>query len=246
LTRPQVPDQILCESSQTCKLIVLVTLFTGSSCYEKVVLPIAIMPRMSMAHSDARRRLRFSLRTLLLLVAACAVATWVYVIGWPWLEQVRFERAVRQLKVGCTAYDACSVLPPTRGVTTTFSANARDQLAGLSRYPLSKNVYFIHYEYREDYAGSLMKCPSLSVAVFRLPHAPAGYKSKRKVMNYPGPPEQVGFSMANRAPPPSPEESPEQANADDFLYFVTGDRNDDFGLKPELIYSDPPSQTATK
>src|SRR5262245_14361142 len=70
------------------------------------------------------RRLRFSLRTLLLLVAACAVGTWIYLTGLPWLQQIRFERAVRQLKVGCTVYDAHSILPPTKGVTTTFSANA--------------------------------------------------------------------------------------------------------------------------
>jgi hypothetical protein len=41
------------------------------------------MRAMSLAPTQTHRRLRFSLRTLLLLVAACAVGTWLYLTGWP-------------------------------------------------------------------------------------------------------------------------------------------------------------------
>ena len=51
-----------------------------------------------------RRRFRFGLRTLLVVVSLAAVASWGYWVAWPWWqayrEQIEFEAAVRQLKVG--------------------------------------------------------------------------------------------------------------------------------------------------
>jgi hypothetical protein len=60
---------------------------------------------MSTAPTHTCRRLRFSLRTLLLLVAVCAVATWIYLTGWPWLvaywQQASTANESRYIALGC-------------------------------------------------------------------------------------------------------------------------------------------------
>ena len=186
--------------------------------------------------STFRRRLRFSLRTLLVLVAACAVGTWFYLTGWPWLvscwEQYRLERAVRQLKVGTTTYDEWMLLPegPRRG--TEYTANSDRILTGTTRYFLKNAVYFVHLRYPQGFQGGMMQCRSTSVEVFRLPPVPLGYTANRKLRNDP---------LLDHTSPPGPGESADKAYADDFFQFVNSDRTDDFGLKAELIYSDSPT-----
>src|SRR5262249_52776819 len=132
-----------------------------------------------------RRRLRFSLRTLLLLVAACAVATWFHLTGWPWLvacwQQVRFERAIRQLKVGATTYFERTSLPQAGHVTTTYTADDFGTPTGTTRYSLTNAVYFVHLRYPRDYQGGMFQCASTNVEVFRLPPVPPSYVAKRKM-----------------------------------------------------------------
>ena len=59
---------------------------------------------MDMLLSVSRRLLRFSLATLLSIVAVGAAASWLYFIGWPsWQlhrEQADFEESAKQLKAG--------------------------------------------------------------------------------------------------------------------------------------------------
>jgi len=183
-----------------------------------------------------RRRLRFSLRTLLLLVAACAVGTWFYLTGWPWLvaywQQIRFERAVKQLRVGTTALATWNQLPHAEHFTCSYVANVDRVLTGTSRYALTNATYFVHFKYPVGYQGTMMDAPSTSVEIFRLPPAPPNYKARRAVSN---------DSQENRIAPPTPGESSDKAYEDDFLDFIISDRKDHFGLKPERIYSDPPA-----
>jgi len=199
------------------------------------------MRAMSLAPTQIRRRLRFSLRTLLLLVAACAVGTWIYLTGWPWLaaywQQVRFERAVRQLKVGATTYFVLTNLPKAENGWTDYTANSDRLLTGTTRYGLVNAVYFVHLTYPQNHQGGMLECPCTSVEVFRLPPVPPGYTAKRKM---------YGDPLRDHTSPPKPDQPADKAYADDFLQFVAGDRKDDWGLKPELIYSDPASQLPSK
>ena len=70
-----------------------------------------------MSDAPKRRRFRYSLRTLLIVVTLAAIASWAYWIGWPWWliqrerwqiqrEQARFVESLKNLKAGMTTYQA--------------------------------------------------------------------------------------------------------------------------------------------
>ena len=104
-------------------------------------------------------------------------------------------------------------------------------------YFLFNGVYFVYFTYPKGTQLGDYNARCDSVEVFRLPPAPPEYRARRKVYDNP---------LANSVRPPEPSESPDDAYVYDFFQFVTGDRKDDFGLKPELIYSDPPKQLPVK
>ena len=73
------------------------------------------IPGMDNAPAKPRRRFRFGLRTLLAVVTLAAVGSWGYWVVWPWweryLEQIRFEAATKQVKVGVKLNAAMNFLP---------------------------------------------------------------------------------------------------------------------------------------
>jgi hypothetical protein len=142
------------------------------------------------------------------------------------------------MKAGISPWGALCVLEskPVQD-RTAFACDASGVPTGTTCYTLANAVYFIHFHYLRSYQGASQDAPSTSIEVFRLAPVPSGYKARRKVYDDP---------IANRLAPPTPGESPEDAYEYDFWDYVISDRKDDWGLKPELIYSDPPSQPASK
>ena len=69
-----------------------------------------------------RRRFRFGLRTLLVVVTLAAVASWGYWVAWPWWqayrEQIGFESAVRELRISGGDSIGLERLPLQRSDTT--------------------------------------------------------------------------------------------------------------------------------
>jgi hypothetical protein len=192
------------------------------------------------ANSNRRRWFRFSLRSLIIFVTAGAALSWAYFFGWPWFsayyEQVRFERAAKQLKVGDStfsvmgAFTAAGLLAPKKMAPTSYTSTESHTLFGLSQFVLKNAVYFVYLEYPKDYSGGLLSAPSVRVEVFRLPPVPPEYQAQRKL---------VDKGNGNRTEPPKPGEAPEKAYGDDFEDFIKSDRRDRNGLRFEVIRSDP-------
>ena len=107
----------------------------------------------------------------------------------------------------------------------------------VARYVLTNGAYFVYFTYPKGTQLGDYKARCDSVEVFRLPSAPPDYRARRNVYDNP---------LANSVRPPEPSESPDDAYVHDFFQFVTGDRKDDFGLNPKLIYSDPPAKPEAK
>jgi hypothetical protein len=137
---------------------------------------------------------------------------------------------VRQLKIGVTTDTQRGLLPrPKAAWRCTYDNDANSNSIGLARFILTNGVYFIYHRYPSGYVGLSGAAPSTSVEVFRLPPVPTGYQRQNHNVN--------GFPRRFQ---PVPGESPEDAYAQDFLQFVTGDRKEGYGVQYELIYSDPP------
>jgi hypothetical protein len=206
---------------------------------------------MDNAPAKPRRRFRFGLRTLLAVVTVAAVASWGYWVAWPWWqaywEQTRFEKAVKQLKVGDTLNSERGNIPfhPANGGPSYTMAFEQARIGlnryyGLSTYFLKNAAYFVVYSYpKEKPEGKTVRqWPCVSIQVFRLPSVPKDYLSHREAHS------------ASHIVPPSMKlpETPEAAFENDFLNFfnINGDQVEKYGIPCELIYSDPPATPAAK
>jgi hypothetical protein len=170
-------------------------------------------------------KLRFSLRTLLVLVTICAVASWVYWIGWPWWrdhrQQSRFVDAARQLKVGMMAGESEHL----RDFESKFAAGVRLDIdqnieGGLICHYWPDTAYCFYWvQAKQDFHGWPLNPPMQRIELYRLPPVPRGYRSTWL-----------------------PATNPTLDYEFDFLRFLNGDRNNNPGFKYELIYADPPAE----
>jgi hypothetical protein len=192
------------------------------------------------ATPQKRRRLRFNLRTALLLFTAAAIAVWLYWDGWQrwqWsVDQRKFVESAKLLRAGSFISDDWK--PPLTyqyPFPPWLSGGGRhDRYGHYHRHSIWRwpNIQFVVYW---QFDGSY----STSVEVFRLPVAPRDYQpqteSSREYMRRgvpPLPPEvdREAYLKAN-----SPAKG---AYLRDFLHMIQGDRKDSMGFNYELIHSD--------
>jgi len=159
-------------------------------------------------------KLRFSLRTLLMLVTLCAVACWAYWIGWPWWllyqEQSRLLAAARTLKPG-TAWYVHLPNGTSRGCQLSIGEFPNNQL---DMFSWPNVTYYILYEHENGPDGTIAKYKKIEV--FKAP---------------PPPPESKKWTLGDYGD-----------YAREFFLMIGGDRKHNPGFKYELIYADPPSK----
>ena len=189
-------------------------------------------------------RPRFSLRTLLIVVALAAVTSWAYWIGWPWWqlqrerwqiqgEQEMFEACIKDLKAGLP-WSKQGGIAWNRVTTHFMSSDPQDNTLLIDRSKWPNAIYCICYTVPYGKDPNVSNIPCASVRVFRIPPAPPDYKAK----TYKGdnPSEFLSSFHATR------DDWAEAAYMGDFVTAITIGRNaiDDF--KYELIYADPPAK----
>ena len=201
-------------------------------------------------HPATRSRFRFGLRTLLVVVALAAVASWAYWIGWPWLtlyrEQRRFERTVSQLKAGSNMDDAFRLLKWQwfRIEYGSSDANSDNNIIKVLRYELPKSDYYIRFvlPVKAMKNGSITYCPCSNVEVFRAPHVPAEYHAftqdglEMERWNSRLSDHLTVTGTQSRTAPYTPGE----IYGRELSSFIYSDRKNNPGFQYELIYSNPP------
>lgn len=121
-----------------------------------------------------RFRPRFTLRTLLLIVAAAAVLCWAYWVGWPRWQVYRLESALRQLKAGVTANEVMQLR--TGGRKTTFIYDkTQTGMVGLTDFVLPNWICCVYYRFPNKGSGPMASWRSASIKVLRLPRVPSDY-----------------------------------------------------------------------
>jgi hypothetical protein len=188
-----------------------------------------------------RRWYQFSLRTLLIVVGFAAVASWSNWIGWPWfkafLEQHRFETAVKQLRAGDSVNSELA-LKLNAGANPSLGYDQQGNLTGLSHYFLTNAAYFIVYRFPKG-TGNFFQRPCSSVQVYRLPPVPVDYLKHREVHSM--------FYPDRNSEGLLPPETTERAYMLDVRRYLThGNSLANYGIKCELIYSDPPAKPEGK
>src|SRR5262249_48668559 len=122
----------------------------------------------------ARRRIAFSLRTLLILVTLAAIGSWMYWSIWPrwkiYRQQMTVVNGAMQLKVGSTAFEGMQLLGGKRVAPTSFTSTSPPGsiLYGRTDYVWRDAIYCILYTYPAGYSGGLSSAPCTSVALYRV------------------------------------------------------------------------------
>jgi hypothetical protein len=179
-----------------------------------------------------RRRFRFGLRTLLVVVTLAAVASWGYWIGWPWWAdyrlRVRIEGAVRQLKIGSTIDEASAILDYDEAGSWQNYHNSIN--FAWIRYHSLNYEYFVYFVFQDkpfEVASSARPCRS--VEAFRCARMPPDYTPRT---------QRVRDDTSTQA----------QLNRfgfnNDFVEFAASGQRE--SAQYELIYSDPPAKPVGK
>jgi hypothetical protein len=195
-----------------------------------------------MNETKTKRRFRFGLRTLLIVVTLAAVGSWGYFVGWPWWvvyrEQMSVERAAKQLKPGMTLDEAGDILNAScSGFRVMHYQTACEDSGrgypichGAVHFETTKAGYIAFFEYERGLAD-LPNAVFKTVEVFRLPPVQANYQPRTS----------RGRSSLDH-PSGNPADLPLDMYMEDFFVFLSGDRKTDPGFQYELIYSDPPAK----
>jgi hypothetical protein len=189
-----------------------------------------------------RRRLRFSLRGLLLLLTVAAVGSWVYWDGWDrWelrREQQQFVAQMKELRRGgLISHDWRPRLtrygPPFVSEYGGHDAKGRYKRYFACRWPNA--LYVVFWQFKDS------RCTS--VEVFCLPPAPNNYKPQtlrsrlavKQQAEYLAPPRPRRV----RSPYMSVDDPNHLAYKLDFVEMIAGDRLDRQGFEYVLIHADP-------
>jgi hypothetical protein len=118
----------------------------------------------------ARRRFRFGLRTLLMVVTLAAVASWWYSFGLPWYVQSRFERTAMQFKSGVTLdYIRTSLTTAAHPATTQYYPMDSKKEQSVTAFMLTDAIYFVCLGYSMNRQADYLEEPSNRIEVFRSP-----------------------------------------------------------------------------
>jgi hypothetical protein len=185
-----------------------------------------------------RRRFRFGLCTLVVVMALAAVGSWSYWIVWPWwqayLEQTQFEASARTIKAGMSRSESERILP---GKFVTGATDTHGKKISLTQFDWKSATCFIYCGYPDSTGpGSNLNIAFSSVEILRVPPIPNDYhpRTARMLALFAHPDE-------NFAPI-----SPRQYYFLDFLEFISDDRKNNYGLQYELIYSGPVAKSEGK
>jgi hypothetical protein len=118
-------------------------------------------------------KLRFRLRSLLLIVGLFALVCWAYWIGWPWWQEYKLVSALKQLKAGVRGDEIMQLVtsPP-------FAQFRLGQLAGkpsgVIMFTVRRGFYFVLLTYPDR--NCLPQAPCETVNVYHLPPVPSEYQ----------------------------------------------------------------------
>jgi hypothetical protein len=187
-----------------------------------------------------RRRFRFGLRTLLMVVTPAAVGSWAYWFGWPWWvnyrERAQFVASVKQVKAGMTIYHGLELTDIEKHAERTqivgkFDPKIRPVMCFF--YSWANAEYCVRFvgtswEQTPEYLHVDVYSPLILFEVFRLPPMPSDYQGQ----GYDGP-RLVALWGSHQY-------------LADFAEFLYSDRKHNPGFQYKLIYSDPPAKPEAK
>src|SRR5436190_15761270 len=189
-----------------------------------------------------RHRFRFGLRTLLVVVALAAVASWGYWVGWPWWQshskESRFTALVHNIKPGMTLHDLASSLEHFAVIQDLplFTSQAIFDVNPL-RATVLRAILFKNHIYcvqalidGEKDSGKFDDDQLTSIELFDLSLPPPNFTGTKSIR----PPRFERGSVGNAA-----TDNLYLTYLDNFARFIYHRKNNP-GFQYELIYSFPP------
>jgi hypothetical protein len=186
-------------------------------------------------------RPRFSIRTLLLLLAVVAILCATIWQFWPWFREyqarMRFESVARQFHPGMSVDDINNLAKSATG--GAFTSDAKGGTVGAVYYFFDGAWYFVYLEL-DTTTGirTSSEQPCTSVRTFRLAVPPIDYQAQTQTAkDYVNPTEHIrsGPDDSDRAPALKGEDARRTAYITDFYQYISGKANADLGIKYEEL-----------
>jgi hypothetical protein len=213
-----------------------------------------------MTETKPKRRFRFGIRTLLVVVTLAAVGSWAYWFGWPWWmlhqRQASFLDAAMQFKVGATDDDLTLFgIPDVGNEDCAGGEIATDEVGQFYRLERWEwpNVYY----YIVGRFGPPRQQTANRIEIYRVSPIPANYLPRTELGRQSLESRMETLRMDNvRAKYKHSLQVDEEIAAHkrgldserrtqyarDFLDVLTGKLPKSDELNYELIYSDPPAR----